>query len=96
MSVSQSFPPNLSPTAKSPPKSAASAPVPKGSVKGWKVQDVCNWLSTLNLSQDYSKIFAKNAIDGDVLVTLTGEDIKELGITVFGDVRKLQKGIRDL
>jgi hypothetical protein len=44
------------------------------------VDDVCNWLSSLNFEEHKDK-FRENAIDGRELLTLTSNDLKgALGI----------------
>lgn len=53
------------------------------------------WLGGLCLTQDYSKLFAKEGIDGSVLLTMTKEDLKSIGITTFGDLRKIEQGIKE-
>lgn len=62
----------------------------------WNVDKVCEWLKTLQLSKDYSSLFIQNAIDGAVLVTMSQADIKDIGITAFGDVRKLDMALSAL
>jgi hypothetical protein len=41
--------------------------------------DVARWLAEQGLEQ-YAEAFAENAIDGEVLRTLSGDDLKELGV----------------
>jgi hypothetical protein len=54
------------------------------------VEQVCNWMQTLNLSQDYSKVIRENAIDGAALKHMTNKkDWNDLGIVAFGDVKKI-------
>jgi len=57
----------------------------------WKAEDVCRWLVSLRLSQDYSALITSGGIDGEVLLNdlKTPEDLKEVGIKAFGDVRKI-------
>ena len=50
--------------------------------------DVGDWLRSLGLGQ-YESAFRENEIDGDVLPTLTAEDLKELGVVALGHRRKL-------
>jgi hypothetical protein len=42
--------------------------------------DVAAWLKNLGLGQ-YEAAFRDNAIEGDLLPTLTAEDLKDLGVT---------------
>jgi class 3 adenylate cyclase len=57
--------------------------------------DVVVWLRSLGLGK-YAAIFRENDIDETVLLTLTAEDLKELGVTSFGHRRKLLDAIAAL
>ena len=57
--------------------------------------DVAEWLRRLGLDQ-YVPAFRANDIDGEVLRRLTGEDLRELGITSIGHRRKLLDAIAAL
>jgi class 3 adenylate cyclase/predicted ATPase len=57
--------------------------------------DVGVWLGNLGLGQ-YEAAFRENAIDGDVLLRLTADDLKELGVTIVGHRRKLLDAIAAL
>jgi len=52
------------------------------------------WLGQIGLSR-YAAVFAENAIDFDVLRTLSEEDLRELGL-VLGDRRRLLQAITAL
>jgi class 3 adenylate cyclase len=54
--------------------------------------DVGAWLKNLGLEQ-YQAAFRDNAIDGDLLPSLTAEDLKDLGVTIVGHRRKLLDAI---
>ena len=54
--------------------------------------DIVVWLRSLGLGK-YEAIFRENDIDETVLLTLTAEDLKELGVTSFGHRRKLLDAI---
>jgi hypothetical protein len=56
--------------------------------------DVAAWLKNLGLGQ-YEKSFRDNAIEGDVLPTLTAE-VKDLGVNIVGHRRKLLDAIAAL
>ena len=43
--------------------------------------DVGDWLRSLGLSE-YEPAFRDNQIDSELLPTLTGDDLKELGVAV--------------
>ena len=57
--------------------------------------DVGAWLHGLGLGQ-YEQAFRDNAVDAEVLRELTGDDLKELGVTVVGHRRKLLHAIDTL
>jgi SAM domain (Sterile alpha motif) len=57
--------------------------------------DVAAWLKNLGLGQ-YEASFHDNAIGGDLLPTLTAEDLKDLGVTIVGHRRKLLDAIAAL
>jgi class 3 adenylate cyclase len=57
--------------------------------------DVAAWLKNLGLGQ-YEAAFRDNAIEGDLLPTLTAEDLKDLGVTIVGHRRKLLDAIAAL
>lgn len=50
--------------------------------------DICEWLSTLGLS-DYAQAFIDNDVDEGVLASLTPEDLRELGIQSVGHRRRI-------
>ena len=58
-------------------------------------RDITDWLRDLGLEQ-YAPAFRDNEIDGDLLPTLTADDLKDLGITVVGHRRKLLNAIAGL
>jgi class 3 adenylate cyclase/tetratricopeptide (TPR) repeat protein len=57
--------------------------------------DVGGWLRGLGLEQ-YEAAFRENAIDDTVLLNLTAEDLKDLGVGLVGHRRKLLDAIVDL
>jgi class 3 adenylate cyclase/predicted ATPase len=57
--------------------------------------DVAEWLSGLGLEQ-YVPAFRANDIDEEVLRRLTGEDLRELGVTSIGHRRRLLDAIAAL
>src|SRR6185312_12674322 len=57
--------------------------------------DIGGWLRSLNLEQ-YEKAFRDNAIDDTVLLSLTAEDLKDVGVTIVGHRRKLLDAIAAL
>ncbi len=58
-------------------------------VKKWRVRDVCRWLDTLTLGQ-YKKAFEEAAVDGEFLMELRTEDLRDvLGVEHQLHVRKI-------
>jgi len=57
--------------------------------------DVAEWLRGLGLEQ-YLPAFRDNDIDGEVLRRLTGEDLRELGVTSIGHRRRILDAIAAL
>jgi hypothetical protein len=57
--------------------------------------DVGAWLKNLGLGQ-YEAAFRDNAIDGDLLPSVTTEDLKDLGVTIVGHRRRLLDAIAAL
>jgi hypothetical protein len=57
--------------------------------------DLGGWLRTLGLGQ-YEAIFRENEIDDIVLLSLTADDLKELGVSPLGHRRKLLDAIAAL
>ena len=47
--------------------------------------DVSAWLKNLGLGQ-YEAAFRDNAIDGDLLPSLTAENLRDLGVTIVGHI----------
>lgn len=50
------------------------------------------WLRSLGLEQ-YEAAFRENKIDREVLPQLTAEDLKDIGVTIVGDRRKMLTAI---
>ena len=50
--------------------------------------DIGGWLRGLGLER-YEQAFRENRIEADVLPSLTVEDLKDLGVTLVGDRRRL-------
>src|SRR5690242_1967934 len=57
--------------------------------------DVAAWLRALGLDQ-YEAAFRENAVDAEVLPTLTADDLKDLGVTLVGHRRRLLDAIAKL
>ena len=57
--------------------------------------DIGEWLRSIGLEQ-YETSFRDNAIDSDVLTSLSAEDLKEIGVVAIGHRRRLINAIADL
>jgi SAM domain (Sterile alpha motif) len=57
--------------------------------------DVGAWLNSLGLGQ-YEAAFRENAVDAELLPTLTADDLKDLGVTLVGHRRCLLDAIAKL
>src|SRR5215469_11519362 len=57
--------------------------------------DAADWLRTLGLGQ-YEAAFRENSVTTDLLLSLTPEDLKDLGITAVGHRRRLLDAIAAL
>ncbi|XP_012278503.1 diacylglycerol kinase eta isoform X2 [Orussus abietinus] len=67
----------------------------KEQVTTWGVQEVCHWLEGLQLGE-YTDKFISHDIRGRELLTLARRDLKELGITKVGHVKRILQAIHDL
>lgn len=65
------------------------------SVKFWDEDRVCEYLRSVKCG-DYEKIFRKNHINGEVLIEMDKEVLKEMGIDKVGDRVRLFLGIKKL
>jgi hypothetical protein len=57
--------------------------------------DIGDWLRKLDLGQ-YEPAFRRHDIDAEILVSLTAEDLRELGVRSIGHRRKLLEAIAAL
>lgn len=64
-------------------------------VNSWGVNEVITWLEAMQLSE-YIDSFVKNDIRGKELLQLTRRDLKELGVTKIGHIKRLLQAIKDL
>ncbi|KAH8895043.1 mating response [Thozetella sp. PMI_491] len=99
-------------TAYPPPRRAPTAPVSSqsfasptesefsdadgpDSVKNWDEDQVCEYLRSIKCG-DYEKLFRKNHINGENLLEMDKEVLKEIGIDKIGDRVRLFLGIKKL
>ncbi|MPC33942.1 Diacylglycerol kinase eta [Portunus trituberculatus] len=64
-------------------------------VREWGTEEVAAWLDTLLLSE-YQESFLSHDIRGAELLNLERRDLKELGITKIGHIKRIQQGIREI
>ncbi|XP_071052733.1 diacylglycerol kinase eta isoform X3 [Onthophagus taurus] len=64
-------------------------------VDSWGTMEVATWLETLQLSE-YVDSFIKNDIRGRELLTLARRDLKEIGVTKVGHIKRILQAIKDL
>ena len=65
------------------------------SVKNWDEDQVCEYLRSIKCG-DYEKLFRKNHINGENLLEMDKEVLKEIGIDKIGDRVRLFLGIKKL
>lgn len=79
----------------SPTDSEFDDPEGPGSVKNWDEDQVCEYLRSIKCGE-YEKIFRKNHINGENLLEMDKEVLKEMGIEKVGDRVRLFLGIKKL
>ncbi|HZB38673.1 MAG TPA: SAM domain-containing protein [Beijerinckiaceae bacterium] len=57
--------------------------------------DIAAWLQKLGLER-FEPAFRENRIDSEILPRLTAEDLKDLGVTLVGDRRRLLDAVAAL
>ncbi|XP_052868545.1 diacylglycerol kinase eta [Anopheles cruzii] len=74
------------------PKTASTS---RETVSNWGVGEVVTWLEAMQLAE-YVDSFIKNDIRGKELLTLARRDLKDLGVTKVGHVKRILQAIKDL
>ncbi|XP_028165995.1 diacylglycerol kinase eta [Ostrinia furnacalis] len=64
-------------------------------VKCWGVKEVQTWLESLQLGE-YSDAFAKHDVTGRELLSLARRDLRDLGITKVGHVKRILQAVKEL
>ena len=67
----------------------------RDALAGTNILNIHAWLNEIGLGQ-YAEIFSANAIDGETLHGLTGDDLKEMDIVALGHRKKLLEAIAAL
>lgn len=68
---------------------------PSPTVHLWGTEEVAAWLERLSLCE-YKDIFTRHDIRGSELLHLERRDLKDLGVTKVGHVKRILCGIREL
>ncbi|MBF0225422.1 MAG: response regulator [Desulfobacterales bacterium] len=61
--------------------------------KNFKDINIKEWLNKINL-EEYTDLFIQHDVDGESLLEINDEDLKEMGITSLGDRKKILGRIR--
>uniref|UniRef100_A0A4W3HAS5 Diacylglycerol kinase n=1 Tax=Callorhinchus milii TaxID=7868 RepID=A0A4W3HAS5_CALMI len=64
-------------------------------VQKWGTDEVASWLELLSLGE-YKEIFIRHDIRGSELLHLERRDLKDLGITKVGHMKRILQGIKEL
>ncbi|XP_064206522.1 diacylglycerol kinase delta-like isoform X2 [Anguilla rostrata] len=65
------------------------------SAEKWAKEEVAAWLDALGLGE-YTEIFVRHDIQGSELVLLQRQDLKDLGISKVGHLKRIQQAIKEL
>lgn len=83
---------NSTATAAKPTSTATNS---REAVCSWGTSEVVTWLEAMQLSE-YVDSFVKNDIRGKELLVLGRRDLKDLGVTKVGHVKRILQAIKDL
>ncbi|CAH2069077.1 unnamed protein product, partial [Iphiclides podalirius] len=64
-------------------------------VRAWGVAEVQAWLGTLQLAE-YAEAFARHDVTGRELLTLARRDLRDLGVTKVGHVKRILQAVKEL
>ena len=64
-------------------------------VKKWQNADVCAWLEGEGL-KDFQEVFTMHKVCGIGLLDLTPEDLKDMGVVLVGDRRRVLSARRTM
>ncbi|XP_063890617.1 diacylglycerol kinase eta isoform X2 [Helicoverpa armigera] len=79
-------------------RSVSEGPTPSytaAQVRCWGVKEVQSWLESLQLSE-YADAFAKHDVTGRELLSLARRDLKDLGVTKVGHVKRILQAVKEL
>ncbi|XP_070538443.1 diacylglycerol kinase delta-like isoform X2 [Ptychodera flava] len=66
-----------------------------GTVKTWGTEEVAGWLDSLSLGE-YKENFIKHDVRGSELLILERRDLKELGISKVGHIKRILQSIKEM
>ncbi|KAJ0181458.1 hypothetical protein K1T71_003543 [Dendrolimus kikuchii] len=64
-------------------------------VRTWGVKEVQSWLESLQLGE-YAEAFAKHDVTGRELLSLARRDLRDLGVTKVGHVKRILQAVKEL
>ncbi|VVD02433.1 unnamed protein product [Leptidea sinapis] len=64
-------------------------------VKSWGIKEVQTWLESIELGE-YAEAFAKHDVTGRELLSLARRDLRDLGVTKVGHVKRILQAVKDL
>ncbi|KAG6456879.1 hypothetical protein O3G_MSEX010028 [Manduca sexta] len=79
-------------------RSVSEGPTPTftaAQVRSWGVKEVQTWLDSLQLGE-YAEAFAKHDVTGRELLSLARRDLRELGVTKVGHVKRILQAVKEL
>ncbi|XP_077988305.1 diacylglycerol kinase delta-like [Glandiceps talaboti] len=66
-----------------------------GAVRTWGTDEVASWLEGLSLGE-YKENFIRHDVRGAELLTLERRDLKELGISKVGHIKRILQSVKDM
>ncbi|KAI1902595.1 hypothetical protein AGOR_G00017550 [Albula goreensis] len=76
-------------------KQRSSSSLSTFSAEKWDMEEVAAWLDSLGLGE-YRELFVRHDIQGSELVLLERQDLKDLGISKVGHVKRILQAIKEL
>lgn len=64
-------------------------------VSNWSTVEVGIWLESVQLGE-YTEVFANNDIRGKELLNLSRRDLKEVGMTKVGHIKRILMAVKEL
>ncbi|CAN7996198.1 unnamed protein product [Ixodes hexagonus] len=81
------------PTAVSP--SVEESPDRRAAITRWTAEEVASWLAEIHM-REYQENFLRHDIRGAELLSLERRDLKELGLTKVGHIKRILQAITDM